>query len=124
MGLEVIEMRLIDADAIDYELWTTEVDVSNKRENYCYYQNRFMVDKRDIESMPTVNQWIPCKERLPVAYVQVLVCQLCEDPPFIAYINSEGDWRADSPYVNEGYEPIAWMPLPKPYIERKTDERY
>lgn len=49
-------MRLIDADAIPYELWITEVEVDKSRNNgtYHYFQNRYMVDRRAIEAMPSI----------------------------------------------------------------------
>lgn len=74
---------------------------------------------RDISSAdrPT---WIPCKERLPKEY-DVLCCDIYRNcivgHPFADNSASTG-FCAES----EGefmYECVAWMPLPKPYGERK-----
>lgn len=68
---------------------------------------------RDIPSAEPERRWIPCSERLPVAYVEVLVCQLYGDVPFIAYVDSKRRWCTEGFFISEDYEPIAWMPLPK-----------
>lgn len=125
-------MRLIDADLIPYELWTTEVEVDKTRNNgtYHYFQNRYMVDRRAIEAMPTVNQWIPCSERLPEANGRYLVTRginacgsLCNRTYIANYsdlmgLKSERDcWSGNVGKLGfEKYDDVtAWMPLPEPY---------
>lgn len=110
-------MRLIDADAITYELWTTEVD--SNRDNYRYFQNRYMVDRRDIESMPTVEQWIPCSERLPEINKVVLITNEQGNVSYGQFRGTYGDywhWRK-----NTLAKVTAWMPLPEPYTETKEE---
>lgn len=72
----------------------------------------------EIASAEPKQRWIPCSERLPIAYVEVLVCQLYGDVPFIAYIayvDSKRRWCTEGFFISEDYEPIAWMPLPDAY---------
>lgn len=58
-------------------------------------------------------QWIPCGERLP------------EEDGYYLMTNSKwgAPWREITLWVTDGWssdnKPIAWMPLPKPYEERR-----
>ena len=117
-------MRLIDADALkDYidcghlrpptELCFSELDVCN------------MIDKA-----PTIGGWIPCSERLPEIYTQVILSGKYNE--VIGYRRNNSDWMA---MTGDGWETdiehpedfIAWMPLPEPYsieydgIEEEND---
>ena len=101
-----------------------------------------------IETMPdAVSEWIPCSERLPENIRPVLVTWKNNDPAsYYQYIVGKhftgtacyknGKWywyssttedmlaeygRYDSEEFDEAIECIAWMPLPEPYAERRTD---
>ena len=61
-------------------------------------------------------QWIPCSERLPK-----------EDGYYLVTNSKWGaPWREITLWMTDGWssnnEPIAWMPLPKPYEERREAE--
>lgn len=92
--------------------------------------------------------WIPCSERLPENIRPVIVTWKNTDPAsYYQYIVGKhftgtacyknGKWywyssttedmlaeygRYDSEEFDEAIECIAWMPLPEPYAERRTDE--
>ena len=93
-------------------------------------------------------RWIPCSERLPEDIRPVIVTWKNTDPAsYYQYIVGKhftgtacyknGKWywyssttedmlaeygRYDSEEFDEAIECIAWMPLPEPYAERRTDE--
>ena len=92
-------------------------------------------------------RWIPCSERLPEDIRPVIVTWKNTDPAsYYQYIVGKhftgtacyknGKWywyssttedmlseygRYDSEEFDEAIECIAWMPLPEPYAERRTD---
>ena len=60
-----------------------------------------------------VPQWIPVTEQLPKKDVPVFV-YLFGDVPYIAWINSEGEWETEQFTIDYDCLPKAWMPLPEP----------
>ena len=70
----------------------------------------------------TVNEWIPCSERLPEDIEGNLIeCYLVTDGflQWMAYYNSEIGWQfaecTNSRNKIDWTEVIAWQPLPQPY---------
>lgn len=79
-----------------------------------------------INAQPKVGEWIPCSERLPEEYGCYIIAwfhknkeskaqqkgkhyyEICEYSP------DEG-WLSDYEQCPEGYEVVAWMPLPEPW---------
>lgn len=85
----------------------------------------YLVALRALPSVQPKQRWIPCSERLPEYDGEMyLVTDYCEQinrkrlHVSYCYVNREGFW-SDVPM---GYKVIAWMPLPEPYVERRTDE--
>ena len=101
-----------------------------------------------ITQLSVTGHWIPCSERLPENIRPVIVTWKNTDPAsYYQYIVGKhftgtacyknGKWywyssttedmlseygRYDSEEFDEAIECIAWMPLPEPYAERRTDE--
>lgn len=92
-----------------------------------------------IDSAPTIDavgEWIPCSERLPSEQGEYLVTVTYEGDTYVeclhygkptmanrevkgeCFYDSDEEW-GDIVYDTEA---IAWMPLPKPYGERKESE--
>lgn len=104
-----------------------------------------------LENVPSAQpeqRWIPCSERLPEDIRPVIVTWKNTDPKsYYQYIVGKhftgtacyknGKWywyssttedmlaeygRYDSEEFDEAIECIAWMPLPEPYREERTEE--
>ena len=60
--------------------------------------------------------WIPCSERIPTKCGGYIVC--FERRILIATFHGTSFYNDHL----ERIEPIAWMPLPKPYIETQEEE--
>ena len=101
----------------------------------------------DIEAVPCAEQWIPCSGRLPEELAEVNITWTNTDPaPYYDFVKGKsvtgtavyfkGRWywysSVCTDYLKEyGFSPndemddaievIAWMPLPKPYEERKEE---
>jgi len=83
----------------------------------------------DFKELPSVNQWIPCFEKLPDENEMVLISakyigHLSQNAPYV----EEGFFTHDGWYSAYGDDysellakVVAWMPLPKPY-KGESDE--
>ena len=100
-------MKLIDAEEL-----LEHIDFVHFMEEHC-------LDEREIveiiKMQPQVNQWIPCKERLPKENGWYLVTLNDGAVDIDQFFESESCWRG---FVGLGNETIAWMPLPKAYEEK------
>lgn len=116
-------MRLIDADEaiarIDAKL--NEIPTFTESEyGIMGYRNACVAFKRMLDSLPTVNEWIPVSEFLPMNLVLVLVTYIDEDVNYptvdIGYHTSRGFCDRDFNIIDDV---LAWMELPKPYEVEK-----
>lgn len=116
-------MRLIDADALiqymnDQKIsFNADVNeaILNARTigNYAEYVDRvceIAYERGKEEAL----QWIPCSRELPKEDEEVLV-YLYGKVPYLAYIDSKGQWNTEYFTIGEYHSPLAWMPLPEPY---------
>lgn len=85
----------------------------------CYLQSPCEYQTKDI--IVDVNSgWIPCSERFPESYVDVLVTVRNFEYPQIGHLEC-GIWYADDDVRFLQDAVIAWQPLPKPYeLERRA----
>ena len=136
--------RLIDADELMEEIKKMIQPMSTPDGAGMYdmeinaYDEAIVDIMRTINKQPTVNEWIPCSDRLPEDYDnRFYMCTVEnheDDPPMFCQYEEEygfGFWNdiydehtlgfVDSEFkTNEelGYEKvIAWMLLPEPYKE-------
>lgn len=117
-------MRLIDADEaiarIDAKL--NEIPTFTESEyGIMGYRNACVAFKRMLDSLPTVNEWIPVSERLPEMYERVLI-SVKEDGhnerielAFLAQPSPRNIRFRAIPHWYEIDDVLAWQPLPKPY---------
>ncbi len=110
-------MRLIDADALLTE---------RKKSKYYHLPNGdIAIPIIDVEHAPTVKskpQWIPCSERLPEVYKDVLICWDFKGnrEVLIGNMYSDGTFHGyDDEYLTHNgrkyRKAVAWMPLPEPW---------
>jgi len=114
-------MRLIDADEavarIDAKLNEMSTFTDNEY-GIMGYRNACVAFKRMLDSVPTVNEWIPMSERPPKKGQYVLVST---DMNYVATATFQGDyWESTSDLDWE--EVLAWMPSPEPYRGKKKNE--
>lgn len=58
--------------------------------------------------------WILCSEKLPEDNAEVFVYLFDRPSPYIAWF-ANGHWYTEDFEIDKDDEPVAWMPLPKPY---------
>lgn len=112
-------MRLIDADALDYELGSSDRDI---------YVRECL---QDAPTVTTEYFWIPCKEQLPKQSGKYLVWAVIECVPdhvddpntfngveiaFYVIKGNGGVW-----FGNHVQKVVAWMPLPKVFKENEHE---
>ncbi len=101
-------MKLIDADALDYELGTSDRDI---------YVRECLAEAPSVVVEP---HWIPVTERLPKKSVEVLTCDSVGTIE-VRSLESSYDgifyWESNEGECGCLRDTIAWMPLPEPYKE-------
>lgn len=112
-----------------------DLDVGDWIEHRIFVQNMNDIDRQTILNLPSAQpepKWIPCGKRLPEDGERVLATHLGginPDRQVIEHIYENGkfvsgwdmDMNIDSPTFGQRYmgNVIAWMPLPKPYMEEE-----
>ena len=71
-----------------------------------------------IEHLPSVDEWIPCSERLPEEGLPVVITAQEADGRFVDIsIRSDVNYWSGFGRINV----LAWMPIPEPYKERRKN---
>ena len=65
-------------------------------------------------------RWIPCSERLPEDSTEVFVYLFDRPSPYIAWVK-DTHWYTEDFEIERENEPVAWLPLPKPYVPDTND---
>ena len=73
------------------------------------------ITRRELKLRMEKPRWIPVEERLPETNEEVLV--YLWHRPYIAWVDSEGQWETNDFYIVFDDVPKAWMPLPSPPVE-------
>ena len=82
-----------------------------------------------LKALPSAQRWIPTSERLPEPEDEVLLTMDYKGRRYVELGNIWSDGTVHT-YVDEYLTPdgrkyrkvIAWMPLPEPYREERTEE--
>ena len=134
-------MRAIDADAL--QLAIVEEGQANKRKKYIIgdiWELTGAEIREVINSQPTIQpeivrckdckHWIPVEQALPEEPFGCLVTVWDEEPmtgemfenllPY--FVGWDGEQWNDGDGQQCPFEVIAWMPLPEPYWEERTEE--
>ena len=119
-------MKLIDADrlieALEEEYQRLKPLLESGMVNDSIAEGFLHVEQIINWKMPQVNQWIPCKERLPKENEVVIISTI--DGVIVAILTHDcidkQYWELynDISYSWELEDVIAWQPLPKPYEEK------
>lgn len=119
-------MRLIDADKLCEDL-LNRWSIADTRKEELIRQIMADIVTPIVVSQPTINNWIPCSERLPEDEQFVLttykttdrihVCQYHEDGSRNQWYSLNDMCRAHNNVV------LAWMPLPEPYKAESEDKK-
>jgi len=128
------------------ELSVIEEELRNKHHIYDLNSNKAnkikeaiitikeLSEKLHAESMERSSQyynggWIPCEDRLPTEYSNYLVTwkDKTSDKNYLEIVEHDpyqngNPWMGDIPRAGkDGYEILAWMPLPKPYQPKEGE---
>ena len=127
--------RMIDADALE-ELFREIIsgiakrpDMNGNMEHMIRASAMVIEMIKDAPTIEPETKWIPCSERLP------------EETEARYWVCTDGGYQCQCRWTNDVFglgegdtwtwkifdipqysKVIAWMPLPEPYVERKTDE--
>lgn len=112
-----MQYRIIDIPSAQPEPldeWCTDCKEYDKDKHCCPRWNRVIRQTlKDMKEEQPEPHWIPCSERLPEERQEILATTTD---------NAWGDVVIIRTYYKEMHKSvIAWMPLPEPYAERRTD---
>lgn len=105
------------------------INAIDKYNVFGYVEEPFEKLEKALLELPSAQpeqRWIPCSERLPAGQEEVIVscCDDAGDSRFdytaSGWVTTDGEYWIVDNEIN--HYVIAWMPLPEPYKERRTDE--
>ena len=99
-------------------------------------QRQAVIELANLPSAQPERRWIPCSEELPEEkdagilkklgtskrseYVLATV-EVKGERMTVTACTYDGKWYWNMKYAFQDYKIVAWMPLPEPYAERRTD---
>ena len=114
-------MRLIDADAFDKCLEGAEIEAT--RSQKYVFSSAINTIRGNLANFPTVNQWVPCSERLPELDDEVSVTDDRGELRHCIFCTRGKTWCGFITYEKGiRIKAVAWMPLPSPYQEEGEEE--
>jgi hypothetical protein len=117
-------MRLIDADKLCEDL-LNRWSIADTRKEELIRQIMADIVTPIVVSQPTINNWIPCSERLPEEYGEY-ICTMengqVQECGFVpekqkGLITGWSTCEADGHKFLRNKDVLAWMQLPEPYSE-------
>ena len=119
-------MKLIDAD----KLYNTFDEYGDFTEFFVRQILNIIENQEEVEAIPI--SWIPCSERLPEEKDAGILKKLGTDKKSelvlatvevkgermtVTACTHDGKWEWNMKYAFPNFKVVAWMPLPKPYVE-------
>ena len=119
-------MKLIDAD----KLYNTFDEYGDFTEFFVRQILNIIENQEEVEAIPI--SWIPCSERLPEEKDAGILKKLGTDKKSelvlatvevkgermtVTACTHDGKWEWNMKYAFPDFKVVAWMPLPKPYVE-------
>ena len=92
-----------------------------------YYRHKLGMYEEFVRKLKEadVPRWIPCNERMPKDYEEVLVYSHIEDGIYVMYHIARDEWWESNDgegFCFDDYYIAAWQPLPEPYKATGKEE--
>ena len=119
-------MKLIDAD----KLYNTFDEYGDFTEFFVRQILNIIENQEEVEAIPI--SWIPCSERLPEekdagilkklgtnkkSELVLATVEVKGERMTVTACTHDGKWEWNMKYAFPDFKVVAWMPLPKPYVE-------
>ena len=78
----------------------------------------YVINVMPAADVEPVQRWIPCSERLPESYDEVLIWDSYDNAHYLGYYANANGWVVDG-YEDDRYhfDITHWQPLPEPPVE-------
>lgn len=104
--------ELIDRDVVLSEI-NEEVDANQEYPEDKLIRKGLRIARKIIENAPSVNRWIPCGDRMPDHYKDILFCER-DRTIHKGYLYWDGTFIENHVKFRKS-DIVAWMPMPDAY---------